>query len=182
MAAPARIRYTYEDWLAIPEDRSRLYEIVDGELFVSPPPVFRHQQVAASISRVLLNLALEHALGEVVQSPIGVRLGDDTVVEPDVLFVAAERRHIIDPDGAIWGPPDLVVEILSPSNRAHDRTRKRTRYLAAGVPEVWIVDAHERTVEVWRPRATEPERPQNAIEWRVGDRTFEIPLADIFRE
>ncbi len=181
MPAPAPIRYTYEDWLSIPEDRSRLYEIVDGELFVSPPPQFRHQQVANNISHILTNLVLEHELGEVVQSPIGVRLEADTVTEPDVLFIATDRLHIIDRKGVVVGPPDLVVEVLSPSNREYDRVLKRKRYLAGGVPELWIVDTDESTVEVWRP--DEPARTvsSGSVEWRVGGRTFEVAIAEILR-
>jgi Uma2 family endonuclease len=181
MSAPAKIRYTYEDWLTIPEDRSRLYEIVDGELFVSPPPTFRHQQVVNNVSRMLSNLALEHGLGEVVQSPVGVRLEEDSILEPDVLFLASGRLHVVGSEGVLLGPPDLVVEVLSPSNRAHDLNRKRERYLATGVPELWIVDAEAKILEVWRPGATEPERPSDVATWRVGEHAFEIALADIFR-
>ncbi len=181
MPAPSQIRYTYEDWLSIPEDRSRLYEIVDGELFVSPPPRFRHQQVAMNLSRMLSNLTREHGLGEVVQGPVGVRLGADTVTEPDVLFIAADRLHIVDGKGIVVGPPDLVVEVLSPSNREYDRTLKRKHYLASGVRELWIVDADERTVEVWRPGEPARTISSGSVEWRVGERSFEVALAEIFR-
>ena len=181
MPAPAQIRYTYEDWLSIPEDSSRLYEIVDGELFVSPPPRLRHQQVAVSLTRILSTLALQHDLGEVLTSPVGVRLENDTVTEPDVLFVASDRLHIMDWDGYVLGPPDLVVEVLSPSNREYDRSLKRKRYLTSGVAELWIVDADEGTIEVWRPGEDVRMVSSGSIEWRVGERTFEIGLAEIFR-
>ena len=88
---------------------------------------------------------------------------------------------MIGSDGQVHGPPDLVVEVLSPSNRALDRSLKRKRYMASEVAELWIVDADEDWVEVWRPGLEEPERPAGAVEWRVGERTFEIPLAEIFR-
>lgn len=181
MAAPAQVRYTYEDWLSIPEDSSRLYEIVDGELFVSPPPRFRHQQVAMNVSWVLSTLSREHGLGEVVQRPIGVRLDVDTVVEPDVLFVSADRLDIIDREGAVLGAPDLVVEVLSPSNREYDRALKRKRYLASGVRELWIVDADASTVEVWLPGEPSRTISGGSIEWRVGGRRFQVELAEMFR-
>jgi Uma2 family endonuclease len=181
MPATAQIRYTFEDWVSIPEDPSRLYEIVDGELFVGPPPRPRHQQVAVSLTRILSTLAVQHGLGEVLTSPVGVRLENDTVTEPDVLFVASDRLHIVDWDGYILGPPDLVVEILSPSNREYDRTLKRKRYLASGVAELWIVDSDEHAIEVWRPGEDARMVSSGSVEWSVGEKTFEIPLAEIFR-
>ena len=181
MPARPKIRYTYEDYLSIPEDPSHRHEIIDGDLYVTPTPRFRHQQVVMSIARIVANLCVEHGLGEVVGSPITVHLLDDRVMEPDVTFVRAGRLSIIGSDGQLHGPPDLVVEVLSPSSRDYDRSLKRKRYLASDVPELWIVDADEDAVEVWRPGLEEPERPVGTIEWRVGERTFEIPLAEVFR-
>ena len=180
---PARpdIRYTFEDYLSIPEDPAHRYEIIDGELFVSPTPVLRHQQVVGNIFRIMSTLALEHGLGEVYGAPVTVRLRDDRVTEPDVTFVRTDRFGILDPRQGILGPPDLVVEVLSPSNREYDRTLKRKRYMASGVAELWIVDAEGDTIEVWRPDAAEPETPSASVTWRVGEQAFEIALADIFR-
>jgi Uma2 family endonuclease len=171
-------RYTYEDYLATPETSSERHEIIDGELFVTPAPRFRHQEVVASVVHVLTALAREHALGKVATAPT-VRLADDSVTEPDVVFIRAERLGIIE-EGRIHGVPDLVVEVLSPSNRNYDRTIKRERYMESEVPELWILDADAHSVETWRPGAAEPERPHDVLKWRVGDRTFDIALADIF--
>jgi len=180
MGAPAKIRYTYEDWLAIPEDRSRRYEILDGELFVNPAPRPRHQDVVNNIAHVLTSLALEHGLGKVLPGT-GLRLAIATVVEPDILFIASSRLGIIDWDACVTGPPDLVIEVLSPSNRKYDRTLKRTHYLAGGVAELWIVDADERSIEVWRPGEEPRTIAGDAVEWRVGERAFEVRMADVFR-
>jgi Uma2 family endonuclease len=181
MPARPEVRYTYEDYLSIPEDSSQRFEIVDGELFVTPTPRARHQQVVVSITRILATLALEHGLGEVFVGPITVRLHDDTVTEPDVVFLRTETLELIDWNGRIIGAPDLVVEILSPSNRGYDRNLKRRRYQASGVPELWIVDADEDTMEIWRPDSVTPERPRDTLEWRVGEHAFRIALADVFR-
>jgi Uma2 family endonuclease len=180
---PARpdMRYTFEDYLSIPEDRAHRYEIIDGELFVSPTPVPRHQQVVVNITRILASLALERGLGEVYAGPITVRLRNDRVTEPDVAFVRADRLGIVDSRTGILGAPDLVVEVLSPSNRDYDRTLKRKRYLASGVAELWIVDADEDTLDVWRPGLRKPERPRDVVTWRVGERAFDVALADICR-
>jgi Uma2 family endonuclease len=180
MPAAPKVRYTYEDYLATPEDSAHRYEVVAGELFVTAAPRWRHQQVVGNVHGIIRDLALDHALGEAVTGPITVRLADDTVLEPDVVFLRADRLDLID-SGRIHGPPDLVVEVLSPSNRDYDRTLKRKRYLASGVAELWIIDPDENALEVWRPGAVEPDRPRDEVRWRVGEHTFDIPLSEIFR-
>jgi Uma2 family endonuclease len=175
------LRYTFDDYLEMPEDFARRYEIVDGKLFVTPTPMVRHQQVVGNVTRILSGLALAHDLGRVVIGPITVRLADDTVMSPDVHFIRSERLGIVDEEKGVLGAPDLVIEILSPYNREFDRTLKRTSYLANGVPEVWVADADEDWLEVWRSGSAEPEVPPHSVPWRVGNRTFEIALADVFR-
>lgn len=181
MPANPEVRYTYEDYLAIPDDPSHRYEIVEGELFVSPTPMPRHQEVVVNFSRVMSTLAIEHQLGKVYTGPITVRLEEDTVLEPDLLFVSSPRLGILDPRRGVLGPPDLVVEVLSPSNRGYDRNLKRKRYLAGGVAELWIVDGDENTIEVWRPGEQARTISSGSVEWHVGERSFLIPLAEIFR-
>ncbi|MFW6199625.1 MAG: Uma2 family endonuclease [Gemmatimonadota bacterium] len=180
MSDRSTVRYTYQDYLSIPEDSSRRHEIVDGELFVTPAPRLRHQQVVGRLLRILMDLTEEDEQGEVVPGPVTVRLHEEGVVEPDLIFVAAERLRIVNPDEGVDGPPDLVVEVLSPSNREFDRKVKRKHYMEHGVPELWIVDADEGTVEVWRPGAVRPRVVRHTLEWKVADRSFEIPLSDVF--
>lgn len=180
MPAHPKIRYTYEDYLATPEDSSERHEIIDGELFVTPSPRPRHQEVVTNLAGLLRTLALEHELGAVYVGPITVRMADDRITEPDVVFVRADRVHLIDERG-IQGAPDLVVEVLSPSNRAYDRTLKRKRYMASGVAELWIVDADERTIEVWRPDAAGPELAEERLTWNVGGEALDIALDEVFR-
>jgi len=74
-----------------------------------------------------------------------------------------------------------VVEVLSPWSREFDRGPKRKQYMAWDVPELWIADADERSVEVWRPGADGPEVVRDVLVWRVGEREFEISLEDVFR-
>ena len=175
------IRYTYQDYLAIPEDTSRRYEIVDGELFVTPAPRARHQQVVVSLVTILNTLAMRHQLGEVFVGPITVHLHDEGVVEPDLIFVRKDRLGIVDLHGGVHGPPDLVVEVLSPSNRAYDRTLKRKQYMQNGIAELWIIDADERTVEAWTPRGHEPRTVSDRIVWSVSGHDFDIRLDEVFR-
>jgi len=180
MPERSTIRYTYQDYLGIPEDPSRRHEIVDGELFVTAAPRFRHQEVVINLAAMLHGLVRRHELGKVVPGPVTVRLYEEGVVEPDLVFVRADRLGIVDPQGGVDGPPDLVVEVLSPSNRDFDRGAKRKQYMEWGVPELWIIDADERTVEVWRPEAEGPQVATDALVWSVGGRDFEIALDHVF--
>lgn len=181
MPRPTAIRYTWTDYLSTPEDTSRRYEIVDGELFVTAAPRPRHQQVVANLLRVLAALAEAHDLGEVLPGPITVHLHDELVVEPDLVFIARERLGILDPDRGAEGPPDLVVEILSPSNRSYDRNLKRKHYLENGVAELWILDADEHTVDVWRPGEAEAAVVRDVLVWSVAGHRFEIATEEVFR-
>jgi Uma2 family endonuclease len=145
---PEQGQWTYEDWLRLPDDGFR-YEVLDGELYMTPPPTLEHQILISNLHVALANFVKEHGLGRVLVSPCGVRLpGQPVPVQPDIFFVSAARRDIV---GKVYleGTPDLVVEVLSPGNWLYDRTEKFQAYQAAGVPEYWIVDGRASTVEVF---------------------------------
>jgi Uma2 family endonuclease len=180
MERSSAIRFTYQDLLSLPETPRLRHEILDGELFVTAAqPRVNHQRVARDLLGAMHALVRDHGLGEVV-GPVTVHVHDEMVFEPDLVFVRAERMHIVDPEGAIHGVPDLVVEILSPSTRACDRNLKRKHYLVSGVPEIWLVDIDARAVEVWRIGSEEPEVVHDAVSWRVGDRTLSLSLQEMF--
>lgn len=145
---PEQGQWTYEDWLRLPDDGFR-YEVLNGVLYMTPPPRIRHQSVSHNLELALGNFVKEHGRGIVLSAPCGVRLpGQPVPVQPDILFVQAERRDILGEE-YIEGAPDLVVEILSPSNWLYDRTEKFRAYQKARVPEYWIVDYRARTIEVF---------------------------------
>ncbi len=141
----ANVRFNYHDYLQLPEDKR--YEILDGELFVVPAPNIRHQRLSRKIFEFLLHQAQEKNLGEVLYAPCDVVLADETIVQPDILFVCKERFDIIGKEN-IAGPPDLVVEILSPGTRNRDTEIKRKLYAGFGVREYWIVDPDAGTIAV----------------------------------
>jgi Uma2 family endonuclease len=136
-------RYTYNDYLAWPDDTR--YELIDGVSYAMSSPTVRHQDI-------LLNLAF--AMKPVFKgqpcklfaAPLDVALSEDTVVQPDLLVVCDPKKIT---DTCIRGTPDLVVEILSPSSSWHDRLRKFKRYADAGVKEYWIVSPDVATVEIF---------------------------------
>ena len=146
MAIPNPIvKFTYEDYLNAPEDKR--YELLDGELVMTPAPGERHQSISILLGSKLFQFASENSLGRVYLAPFDVVLSDVDVVQPDLLFVSNERDHIITPAN-IQGAPDLVVEILSPSTAERDKTFKRALYARHGVNEYWMVDTTAKDITV----------------------------------
>ena len=180
---PEQGEWTYEDWLRLPND-GRRYEVLNGELYMTPPPSIGHQIAVTKLSVRMHSWVEQKGLGIVLVSPVSVRLPKQPVpVQPDVVFVRAERRDIIGED-YVEGVPDLVVEVLSPSNWLYDRREKMQAYEQAGVPEYWIVDYRARTVEV---RALEAKTYTLLDEFGIGDVArstvvsgFEISVDDLF--
>ena len=142
------VKFTYEDYLNAPEDKR--YELLDGELVMTPAPGELHQRTSILLGSQLFHFVNENSLGRVYHAPFDVVLSNTDVVQPDLLFVSNERGHIITPAN-IQGAPDLVVEILSPSSAERDRTFKRTLYAMHGVNEYWMVDPAEKTISVLLP-------------------------------
>src|SRR4030095_8749901 len=149
MATPARVRFLPDDIWDTPEDGKR-YEVIDGELYVTPPPIEPHQNGSMMLSMFLAHYNWEHKVGKVYAAPIGVVLpSTSSGVQPDLVFVANEHRDIINERG-IEGTPDLVVEILSPSTRSRDLGIKMRAYAGAGVPHYWILDPRTHALEPYR--------------------------------
>jgi Uma2 family endonuclease len=136
--------YTYEDWLSW--DESVRAELVDGIMYMQAAPSTRHSRLVADISRRLGNF-LDGKPSGVYVGPVGVRLSatEDTVFEPDIMVVCDKSKI----DGKTCnGAPDLIVEVLSPSNASYDRIIKFNKYQAAGVREYWMVEPDMKMVHV----------------------------------
>ena len=146
VAVPGVYRLTYADWLAFPNESHR-YEVIDGDLFVTPPPAIVHQRVSREIEFALLTFLRESRRGEVLYAPVGVKLDDSNVLEPDLVVVLNHKAHLIGKQ-VISGPPDVVVEILSPGSARRDLGVKRDAYERGGIEEYWIVDPESRSIEV----------------------------------
>jgi Uma2 family endonuclease len=180
---PEQGQWTYEDWLRLPDDGFR-YEVLNGELHMTPPPTIAHQNVVTKLAARMHNFAEQASKGIVLVFPVGVQLpGQPVPVQPDIVFVRADRRDIIGED-YVEGAPDLVVEVLSPSNWLYDRREKLLAYQQAGVPEYWIIDYRARTVEI---RVLEEGKYALLEEFSSGEMTrsqalpgFEIPVDDLF--
>ncbi len=143
MPVAASLRFTYSDYLLLPEDRR--YEVIDGDLFMTPSPTTYHQRISRNLEFLLHRHVREKGIGEVLYAPCDVVLSETDVVQPDLLFVSRERAGIIG-EKCVSGAPDLVVEVLSEATAERDRTVKAKLYARAGVRELWIVDPSERSI------------------------------------
>lgn len=144
VAGPLQGRWTLADWEALPDDGNR-YEIIDGVLYVTTAPHSFHQWIILSLIQFVGLPVKEHGRGYVFMAPIGVIMPGCDPVQPDLIFIRAERATIIR-NGRFYGVPDLIIEVLSPGTRAYDERVKLAAYAAAGVPEYAIVDPEARQV------------------------------------
>ena len=122
-------------------------QLIDGEITMTPSPNFMHQSIILEIATLLKNYVIDQNLGYVNISPIDVFLKNDEVYQPDIIFISKDRKEII--KDKIIGVPDLVIEVLSPSNAYYDLTHKKNIYEETGVKEFWVVDPEEKTVEIY---------------------------------
>ncbi len=160
----AATKMTYDQYCLLPED-GKQYELIDGELFMTPAPKPKHQKIVVRLTEELSRFVRENNLGEVFVAPADVLLDQHTVVQPDVLFISGARLGIVKEE-AIEGPPDLVVEVLSPTTFYKDLRKKMTAYSRFGVQEYWIVDPEMQTIEVY---ARQDDKLQLARKFSSGE-------------
>ena len=183
MASSAR-EWTVEEVLALPDDGNR-YELIDGELLVTPAPAWSHQCV---VRELLVRLTtwlktLDPRRAMVLTAPAVVRMTPTSLVQPDV-FVVPLREGRRPRDWQEAGSMLLAVEVISPSSARADRIRKRIFYLREGVPEYWILDPEARVIERWRRGDDRPDIVAERLDWRpFGDRpALELAVAELFEE
>jgi Uma2 family endonuclease len=175
--------WTYEEFARLPEDGNR-YEVIAGELFVTPPPDTSHQEASARLFLRLRGFATEqHGLGKVLFAPVAVLLSEGDYLEPDIICLRRDHEHFRT-RRAIEGPPDLVIEILSPATARQDRGIKRERYARFGVPEYWIVDPERRRVDVYRDGADLPVAVTEVLRWQPveGGPVLELDVGELLAD
>jgi len=138
---------TYEEYLKTPEIKAR-YDIVDGVMTMAPAPTVTHQRILLRLARILDQFVSEQQLGEVLFAPVDVIIQKEPLRtrQPDLLFVSNEHASIL--GDQVEGAPDLVVEILSPSNTRSGLEAKLSDYATLGVSECWLVSPEARSVEI----------------------------------
>lgn len=156
--------WTVEMLHGLPEDGNR-YEIIDGELFVTPSPTRWHERVVKRLGQMLdAYVVREHIAAEVFANDADIERDQHTLVQPDVLVIDATRER----DHSVWPPMHclmLAIEVLSPSTSRRDRTTKRALYLGEGV-EYWIVDQDARAIERWDPSTRQREVIRDELTWQ----------------
>jgi len=171
-------KLTYADYLRFPEDGLR-HEIIDGEHYVTASPATRHQRISRNLLYLIQNYLERHPIGELFAAPFDALLSDFDIVVPDLIYLSNERSRFLTSKN-LQGPPDLVIEILSPSTKSRDRKLKRDLYERVGVREYWVVDPEGDQVEIYRGSDNRFETPF-AVR-RTGAITtpllpdFELPL------
>lgn len=182
MGADVIPKLSYEEFRQLPNDGKR-YELIYGEVHLTPAPNTRHQTVVHNLDMSLGQFVLQNKLGEVWTAPLDVRLGEDTALQPDLIFISNARAGIIQ-ENWIEGAPDLVVEVFSRSTAAYDRATKLPIYAEAGVPEVWLIDPLAKTVEVLKLQG----KKYFVEATHAGDQVlasnlfpgWQLPLCDLF--
>lgn len=139
-------RLTIDYYKILPEGAP--YQLIEGELIMTPAPNPRHQIVSANLFKKLADFVNGKGMGVILYSPIDVYLGRENAYQPDIVFISKDRQDIIQEDG-IYGAPDLVIEILSPSTARYDLREKFRIYEKYGVKEYWIVDPEITSIEIY---------------------------------
>jgi len=134
------------DYFALP-DTNRLIELSEGALITPPHPTETHQRITLRLVLAFQSFVEAHDLGVIRFAPLPVRLWPGKIREPDILFVS--RAHADRIGEQFYGPPDLVVEVLSPGTRRTDRGVKMLEYARAGMSEYWLVDPDAHTIEIY---------------------------------
>ncbi len=137
---------TYDDYRHLPDDGNQ-YQIIGGELYMTPAPSTAHQRISRNLFRCIDEFVSKHSLGEVLYAPVDVILTMTDVVQPDIVFVAKKRLNIITKKNIVEAP-DLVVEVLSEHTKSIDRSAKKDLYERAGVKEYWLADPDKKRIEI----------------------------------
>ncbi len=182
MGMPAVARHwTREEVLALPDDGNR-YELVDGELLVSPSPRGLHQRGVVELLLLIDPYVCAHRIGGLCISPADLDFHAGQLLQPD-LFVGRMVEGRPPREWDEYGIPLLVAEVLSPATARHDRVTKRRLYQRSGVPAYWIVDLDARLVEVWTPGADHPDIADQELTWQPETEVppLRIDLSAYFR-
>jgi Uma2 family endonuclease len=149
-------KVTYTDLESWPDD-GRRYELYDGEVYVCPAPTNRHQIAMGELYARLHSYA-QRTGGLALASPVDIVFTEHNVLQPDICFFQASRRHFVDLDKPTRTAPDVVVEIFSPSTKKNDLGRKKATFARFGVAEYWLVDPYKERVERYTHRRGVYER------------------------
>jgi Uma2 family endonuclease len=186
-ASPGQ-KLTYDDLLLLPEDDGKRHELIDGEHYVTPSPILRHQRISGHLFSLIHTWVEERGVGQTYYASVDVVLSPHDVVVPDLLYATNERLKEIATARNLQGAPNLVIEIASPGTRKRDETVKRRLYERSHVDEYWIVDPETDVVRVYRrehetfTRVVELSRDAGDVLTTPLLPGLQLPLSRSFRE
>lgn len=174
------VYYTADMVRALPDDGNR-YEVVYGELLVTPAPRLWHQKLVGRLQATLEAYLQLEPVGEAFAALADISWGRHVLVQPDVFVVPREEARTL--EWAAIRTVHLAAEVLSPSSHRADRFTKRRLYQERRIPVYWVVDGDERLVEVWTPDAESPTVERELVTWQAAgaSRPFTLDLRELFR-
>jgi len=173
--------WTYAEYARLPDDGNH-YEVIDGEVLVTPAPSTRHQHAAGNLYLALRSCAERHDLG-IVLFDVDLLFASGQFLRPDLVFVTESGRAGLT-DRGVETAPVLVVEVSTPSSRSIDMVQKPARYRDFGVPEYWVADPVEQVIWKWNYRVSStPERCGESITWQPDPSVsaLSMAVAEVFR-
>jgi Uma2 family endonuclease len=183
MSNPSTFHWTYEAYVRL-TDGEEHFEFIDGERFVNPVPTLWHQRASGTLFVLLTHFVEDPGSGLVCHAPLDVVFADDTVLQPDIIVILNERRDRLRKEG-VFGAPDFVVEVLSPSTGSRDRREKLSVYARYGVREYWLADPELQRIEIF---VLEAGNLVKKVQHDSGEARslavlpgFSAPLAEVFR-
>ena len=159
-------RMTYEEFMALPEEEGKHYELIEGELVVNPAPNLRHQAIIGNFYLAFRLYFQQRPVGKVFVAAVDVVLSIENVLEPDVIVVLADRTSRLQ-EKNVQGAPSIAIEVLSPGSRRRDEVTKLRLYERFGVDEYWIANPDTETVRLYR-RTDDAFAPPIEIGTRAG--------------
>ena len=177
-------RWTAQEVRQLIDERDGMsprYELVDGELLVTPAPTHRHQRLVLRLALRLQPYLTRHRIGEVFLGPAELQLATGEIYEPDLFVVpSASGRNPAMGESLIR--PLLVCESLSPGSSRHDRITKRRAFQRNAVPEYWIIDGDAQALEIWHPTEERPALIDDRLVWAPSGaiEAFELELREFF--
>ena len=178
---PRQGEWTEEDYFNLLPESNKIIELSEGRLIITPAPTTQHQKILGKLYFSICNYLLKNDLGELIMAPTDVKLWEDNIRQPDIVFMSNEHSDRI--TERYWGVPDLVIEILSEHTAKEDRVKKFFEYLRAGIYEYWIIDPFKQSIEIF---TLENEAYELFGKWCISEtakskllKGFEVAVDDV---
>jgi len=178
---PRQGKWTEKDYFTLLPESNKIIELSEGRIIITPAPTNQHQKILGNLYFLLYSYLLKNNLGEIRCAPLDVKLWEDNIRQPDIVFMSNKHNDRITEQ--FWGVPDLAIEILSEHTAKEDRVKKFFEYLRAGISEYWIVDPFKQSIEIF---TLEKEAYELFGKWCAGEtakskllKDFEVAVGNV---